>query len=178
MGSLVRLLVDSTAQCVNAGAFPVFTVNDLAHLASVRPSKSFSQKISRISTTTGQIKRVGHGLYTNPLFPPSGPHVLERIARLVQPFSFFYSSLETELSRSGDISQVPMGYLTLMTTGRSGLHRTDFGTIEFTHTKKDPNLILDELYFDSDCGIFRARPSLAFKDLKRVGRNLQMVESV
>lgn len=175
MPTLARTLVEKTAACVKAGAFPVFTLQDLAHLVSKTPDKEFSQRISRIARS-GELKRVGHGLYVNPLFTPAGAGVLEQIAKLIQPNTFFYASLETELSRAGEISQVVMGYLSIMTTGRSGLHKTDYGTVEFTHTKRDPNTLLNQLYFDMETGIFRAKLELAELDLRKVGRNVGMLD--
>ncbi|MCY4591330.1 MAG: hypothetical protein OXE86_12380 [Alphaproteobacteria bacterium] len=49
---------------------------------------------------------------------------------------FNYTSLECVLSEWGVISQVPVQYLTFMTTGRKGVFRTSYGTIECTHAKR------------------------------------------
>ena len=62
-----------------------------------------------------------------------------------------------------------------MTTGRSGKVETPFGTIEFTHTTKAINQIKQDLYYDAETGIFRATEKRAIADLRRVGRNLNMI---
>lgn len=175
MATLGRCLSEKTVACVNAGHLGVFTTSDLALLSCRKPDLAFAQTLSKV-TKAGYLRKVGRGLYINPLSPPNKIGTLERVARLIRPYDFMYVSLETELSRAGWISQVQFGYLTVMTSGRSGVHRTDFGTIEFTHTKKDPFEIMDCLYFDSEIGYFRARPELALRDLRRVGRNIHMIE--
>ncbi|MFC1236434.1 hypothetical protein [Vibrio sp. F74] len=40
------------------------------------------------------------------------------------------------LSDTGDISQILMDRLTVVTKGRNGTFSTPYGVIEFTHTKK------------------------------------------
>lgn len=63
-----------------------------------------------------------------------------------------------------------------MTTGRSGEFITDYGTIEFTHTSRRINLVEHDVYFDNEVGMFRANKERAIADLKRVGRNTDMIE--
>ena len=87
-------------------------------------------------------------------------------------------SLESQLSYLGVISQIPMSYLSVMTTGRSGTFTTDYGTIEFTHTNREISSLEDGVYFDDEIGMFRANEKRAIADLKRVGRNMDMVEEV
>jgi len=48
------------------------------------------------------------------------------------------------LSEYGVISQIPLDRLTVMTTGRKGIYKTIYGTIEFTHTKRSVENILDQ----------------------------------
>lgn len=176
MSTLGKDLSEKTFSCVKAGHLGVFTMRDLAFLVGRKPSLAFSQTLSKVAKS-GHLRKVGRGLYTNPLSPPNQVGTLERIARVIRPSDFLYVSLETELSRVGLISQVQLGYVTVMTNGRSGVHRTDFGTIEFTHTKKNPIELEDSLYFDAVIGFFRASAALALTDLRRVGRNLHMIES-
>jgi hypothetical protein len=89
---------------------------------------------------------------------------------------YCYVSLESRLSELGLISQIP-GVLTLMTSGRSQRYETLYGAIEFTHTQRDvPSLCeADEIVYDNDRAIHVATADCALRDLKRVGRNLNLV---
>jgi hypothetical protein len=69
-----------------------------------------------------------------------------------------------------------MGHVTIMTTGRKGIFETDYGIIEFTHTMRSISELADNLYYDDDIGMFRANTQRAIADLKRVGRNVNMIE--
>jgi hypothetical protein len=65
--------------------------------------------------------------------------------------------------------------ITIMTTGRKGTITTAFGVIEFTHTKRSINELSNNVYYDDEIGIFRATTEQAIKDLRRVGRNVEMI---
>jgi hypothetical protein len=63
---------------------------------------------------------------------------------------FNYLSLETVLSDVGAISQVPMNWISLMTSGRSHVVDCgDYGHIEFVHTAQKPDEVSNELAYDS-----------------------------
>lgn len=63
-----------------------------------------------------------------------------------------------------------------MTQGRSGKLETRYGTIEFTHFSRKKNLNEDDCYYDPVARIFRAKAARAITDLKRVGRNTQLLQ--
>ena len=84
-----------------------------------------------------------------------------------------YLSLESALSNYGIISQIPFR-LTFMTTGRSGLVDCELGIFKFTHTSRDPLEILPGIYTGED--FHRASPQTALRDLRRVGRNVHLVD--
>ncbi len=65
-------------------------------------------------------------------------------------------NLDSKLSHTGHIAQIPMDWLTLMTKERTGTFETLYGTIEFTHSKKSQDKLADNLYFDHDIKMFRA----------------------
>ncbi|MCL6272220.1 hypothetical protein M3P05_20060 [Sansalvadorimonas sp. 2012CJ34-2] len=65
--------------------------------------------------------------------------------------------------------------LTIMTTGRKGEYKTPFGTLEFTHTKRSVGDILDS-FVDRDRPLKIATKQAAIRDLKRVGRNLHLLD--
>lgn len=100
---------------------------------------------------------------------------LEHIARAMRRGDYNYVSLETALSQYGVISQIPMDRITVMTTGRRGEYKTPFGTIEFTHTKRSPiDIYQSTVLPDSPLPI--ARKDAAIRDLRRVGRNLHLIQ--
>ncbi len=110
--------------------------------------------------------------------PGSAPsNRLEAVARQLRAMDYSYVSLESRLSELGLISQIP-GVLTLMSSGRSGRCETAYGTIEFTHTVRDvPSLIdLGQVIFDPERGIHLATAERARSDLRRVGRNLDLLQ--
>ncbi len=168
-------LVTAMVQAKKDGHLGVFSVNELAFLLRRPVDQAFRQLLSRCLNST-PIERVTRGFYACSLARPDHAYRLERLAMRLRANAFNYVSLETELSRLGLISQATIDYLTVMTTGRSGIHKTTLGTIEFTHTSKDIQQIREQLYYDTDAGIFRATPELALRDLRRVGRNLDMVD--
>ena len=79
------------------------------------------------------------------------------------------------LSEYGVISQIPLDRLTLMTTGRKGIYQTPYGIIEFTHTKRSVSDILKNTKRITGNPLRIALKKTAWRDLKRVGRNLDLV---
>ncbi len=88
-----------------------------------------------------------------------------------------YISLESQLSYTGDISQVLIDRLTVVTKGRSGTFSTPYGVIELTHTKKSIHKIAPNLYLDNDINMYRAKTVQAIADLKDCNRNVHMLEN-
>ncbi|MDP3935947.1 MAG: hypothetical protein Q8Q56_03050 [Alphaproteobacteria bacterium] len=63
-----------------------------------------------------------------------------------------------------------------MTTGRSNIISCgDFGTIEFIHTFKKPNQLVDGIYYDHNCGLWHATIQQALNDMKHARRNMDLV---
>ena len=87
-----------------------------------------------------------------------------------------YISLESQLSHVGEISQIPMDRLTVVTKGRSGTYKTPYGVIEFTHTKQPIKRFEHNLYFDPDIKMYRANTEQALADLKHTRRNLHLLD--
>jgi predicted transcriptional regulator of viral defense system len=139
-------------------------------------AKAFEAAVQR-HAKRGFLDRVAHGLYANPNARSAPPNRLEAIARQLRPMDQSYVSLESRLSESGEISQIP-GVLTVMTSGRSQRYETPYGAIEFTHTERDiPELVrLGEVTFDAERGIHVASAARARRDLKRVGRNTDLID--
>ncbi len=124
----------------------------------------------------GRLLRVAHGLYANPVARSMNAYPLEAIVSRLRPLDFNYLSAETVLAERGVISQMTQNYLTIMTTGASKRYTTPFGTVEFTHTKRDHRAQRDQLWFDEQRGLWVASAALAHRDLKRLGRNTGLVD--
>ncbi|CAK2681687.1 hypothetical protein VCRA2126O85_210029 [Vibrio crassostreae] len=87
-----------------------------------------------------------------------------------------YISFEDALSRWGVISQIPM-VMILATTGASGWYSTPFGRFEFVHVGHSANQI-NEQTIDIGRPIRIAKKGWAYKDLKKEGRNMHLVDYV
>lgn len=122
----------------------------------------------------GLIRRIARGLYINPRARCLPPDVLSALVPFLRPWDLNYLSLESALSEAGWISQIP-SRLTLMTTGRSQVFETPYGALEFVHTAQGLEQLRSDLNLDSRRELLIATPPRAFRDLKRVGRNLDLV---
>jgi len=174
--SKLRKITETTVKAKNGGHCGLFTTNDMGLLLKTPTGLNLNNLLYK-ATKAGVLTRVCKGIYINPLVPPTGTHLLARIAVLLHWDKFIYISLESQLSHLGRISQVMINHLTVMTTGRSGAIKTLYGMIEFTHTKQTAKTLHGLVYFDPDVGIFRAKEEKAIKDLRRAGRNVHMLEA-
>jgi len=152
----------------------VFTVGDLAKLFPADRRRTLLAALRRLEAD-GVLARACRGVYVYVLTGDPGPDLIERIAVTLRRGHYSYTSLESALSEYGAISQVPVDRLTAMTTGRSGVYTTPWGTIEFTHTKRSPADILRRTRL-VDRPLRLATPQAAWRDLKRVGRNTHLVD--
>ncbi|MGH8203109.1 MAG: type IV toxin-antitoxin system AbiEi family antitoxin, partial [Steroidobacteraceae bacterium] len=147
----------------------------LARLFPDDTPKAFAAGLDRL-VRAGLLARACRGVYVNPRAQSLDSRVIERIARALRPGAYNYVSLESLLSESGAISQIPLDRLTVMTTGRKGVYETPYGVIEFTHTKRPVVDILNGIRHVEGRPLRVATPAIAWRDLKRVGRNVQMVD--
>lgn len=125
-------------------------------------------------TRSGLLVRVARGLYVNPRARSLPGDVLSALVPHIRPWESNYVSLESALSEAGWISQIP-SRLTVMTTGRTQTFDTPWGVIEFVHTARRGKDLCDGVVFDDRRRIHLATPQRAWRDLKRVGRNLDLV---
>jgi len=125
----------------------------------------------------GLLKRVCRGIYLYPKAGyPQGDLLFHTAARL-RADEFNYISLETALSDAGLISQVPMNWITLMSSGRS--HTVDcgeFGHIEFIHTEQRPEEVAGELTYDPARRLWRASEKQALRDMRVTRRSMDLVQ--
>lgn len=145
--------------------FPGITVQNLRMLLS-RASKN------------GVLERVCKGVYLYPKAEYDSSLILFKVASKVRAGCWNYVSLETVLSECGIISQMPMGWITIMTTGRRGVIGCGrFGSVEFIHTEKQPEKTMPELHLDRTTGMFWASPELALRDMKNARRPLDLADT-
>lgn len=124
----------------------------------------------------GRLLRVARGLYANPDARSMSAYPLEAMVPHLRPMAFNYLTAETVLAERGVISQLTQNYLTVMTTGASKRYTTPLGTVEFTHTQRNHRAQRDQLRFDEQRGLWVASVLLAYRDLKRLGRNTGLVD--
>lgn len=119
------------------------------------------------------LERLAPGLYLNP-YAALPPWALERLASRLRPKEAMYVSLESALHEHGRISQIP-SRLTLMAAGRSYVHDTPLGSIEFVHTDVPPPRWRPRTVFMPERKVYLASVELAMADLRKVGRNLDLL---
>lgn len=129
------------------------------------------------AVTNKLLLRVCRGIY---LYPPAlrrDGQLLFHVAALMRANNFNYISLETTLSDAGVISQIPINWISIMSSSRSNVISCGkFGTIEFIHTCQQPVELASQLIYDYSCGLWRANVSLALKDMKRTHRNCDLID--
>lgn len=152
----------------------LFSVADLA--AAVPECRQLPLLLSR-AAKAGILRRVCKGVYLYPIRDYPRGKLLFHAAALLRAGEFNYISLETALSDAGLISQVPINWITLMSSGRSHVVDCgDFGNIEFVHTARQAADLAGELAYDASCHLWRASESLALRDMKVTHRSLDLVE--
>jgi hypothetical protein len=149
----------------------LFSVDDFSALFPQKMQSALLVLLGR-AVKNGFLEKVCRGYYIyNKTAYPKDLLLFHLAARLRSDY-FCYLSLETVLSEDGIISQIPLGAVTLMTTGRSGLINCGrFGRIEFTHTKKLPSSFRHLLIYDFRYRLWRASTQLALQDLHATGRD-------
>jgi hypothetical protein len=151
----------------------LFTLSDLA--GAVPDCRQLPLLLSR-AVRAGILHRVCKGVYLYPLRDYPRGHLLFHAAARLRAGEFNYISLETALSDAGLISQVPINWITLMSSGRSHIVNCgDFGHIEFVHTSRRPGDVAGELTYDAGCHLWRASAKLALRDMKATRRSLELV---
>jgi hypothetical protein len=125
----------------------------------------------------GLLLRFCRGIYLYPKAGyPKGLELYHAAARLREE-CFCYLSLESLLSEAGIISQIPLGWITLMTAGRSGIINCgSWGSIEFIHTKRSFEALSSRLFYDKQRRLWRAAPALALEDMRIAKRPMDLID--
>jgi hypothetical protein len=121
----------------------------------------------------GVLIRAARGVYINPTARSRPADMRRGLLRFLRPREINYVSLESKLSEAGVISQIAT-VLTCMTTGSRGRFETSWGTIEFTHTDREIEVGTDVVVQDDET--LEATIRTAVRDLRRVGRNLDLID--
>ena len=154
----------------------LFTPSDMRVLVSDISDSAYRALLSRAADDNILI-RLCRGLY---LYTPAKPNpglILYHAAARLRANSLNYISLESALSDAGVISQVPLNWLTLMSSGRTQTIRcAAFGTLEFIHTSRKAAELHGQLDYDERCRLWRAKPALALADMRRTRRNLDLID--
>lgn len=171
----IKTLMDWLRQNADSEHY-LFTLQDLRALFPDLSSLAFKTLMSR-STTKGLLERICRGIYAYKSASYSDGLLLFHVAAKLRSSQFNYISLETVLSDVGVISQIPINVISLMSSGRSSrVSCGKYGKIEFIHTEQRPEDIIEHLSYDTNCGLWRANVQLALKDMKRTGRNADLID--
>src|ERR1700736_4989313 len=136
------------------------------------PKQNYLRLMMKRLADQGVLIRAARGVYVNPHARSMPKDVRGGLIRFLRPRELTYVSLESKLSEAGAISQVTTA-LTCMTTGSPGRFDTPWGAIEFTHTDRPIALGTDVVLND---GTLEAPVRTAVRDLRRVGRNLDLID--
>lgn len=154
----------------------LFTPDDLRVLVSDISDGAYKTLLSR-AASEGHLVRVCRGLYLFEAAKPSSGLVLFHAAARLRAMQFNYISLETALSDCGVISQIPINWITLMSSGRSStISCGRWGTIEFIHTRQQPQDLVGQVQYDARCRLWRATPQQALRDMKVAKRNMDLID--
>ncbi|MEZ9597055.1 DUF6088 family protein [Shewanella sp. 10N.261.52.F9] len=153
----------------------VFLHRDLSKIFYEDSIRSLNDSLTRF-VKSGLLERVARGVYVYGLSKNKRTSkTIEYIATALRRGDYNYISLESALSSYGVISQIPIDRITVMTTGVKGTYKTDYGVIEFTHTKRSIKDILNQV-IRTDRPLRIASKVAALRDLKRVGRNTHLID--
>ena len=166
-----RDLNEKLAQADVAGiwAFTPFSFSTL--MGGVDPA--YLKLMMKRLSDQGVLIRAARGVYINPNARSSPADARRGLLRFLRPREITYVSLESKLSEAGVISQVATA-LTCMTTGSPGRFETPWGAVEFTHTDRAIKVGTDVVVLDD--GTLEATIRTAVRDLRRVGRNVDLID--
>lgn len=166
-----RVLNDRLTQADRAGVW-AFTLPSFSTLMGGIEPAYLKLMMKRLSDQ-GVLVRAARGIYVNPNARSLPPDVRRGLVRFLRPREISYVSLEAKLSEAGVISQIAT-VLTCMTTGSPGRFDTPWGAVEFTHTDRKIEVGTDVIVQDD--GTLEATIRTAARDLRRVGRNLGLID--
>src|SRR5262245_19264602 len=166
-----RDLNEKLAQADVAGIWAFTPSSFSALMGGVDPA--YLKLMMKRLADQGVLIRAARGVYINPNARSRPADARRGLLRFLRPREINYVSLESNLSAAGVISQVATA-LTCMTTGSSGRFETPWGAVEFTHT--DRAIEVGTGVVVQDDGTLEATIRTAVRDLRRVGRNVDLID--
>jgi hypothetical protein len=166
-----RDLNEKLVQADAAGVWAFAPASFSALMGGIEPAY-LKLRMKRLADQHGLI-RAARGVYVNPHARSLPADTRRGLLRFLRPREISYVSLESKLSEAGIISQIT-STLTCMTTGSPGWFDTPWGAVEFTHT--DRKIRVGDDVIVQDDGLMEATIRTAVRDLRRVGRNLDLVD--
>jgi hypothetical protein len=167
-----RYLLDKLDEADRKGVWAFTSATFGALLGN--PAPNYLKLMMKRLADQGVLTRAARGVYVNPRARSMPSDVRAGLIRFLRPREISYVSLESKLSEAGAISQVPT-VLSCMTTGSPGRFDTPWGAIEFTHTDRDIDFAKD--VHTRDDGLIEATVERSARDLRRVGRNVGLIDS-
>ena len=153
----------------------LFSVSDFYSLFNNLSKPALTVLLNR-AVKSNILERACKGVFIYPKAEYEKGYELYHIAAKLRETEFCYLSCENILSQNGIISQIPIGYITLMTTGRSGIINCGkYGTIEFIHTKKNVESLHNKITYNYKYKLWCAKIPLAYKDMKITKKSLDLV---
>ncbi|OQX09279.1 MAG: hypothetical protein BWK76_22500 [Desulfobulbaceae bacterium A2] len=170
-----KYLTRSLSELAGSGQY-LFTLSDVRVLLPLLSEAAFKTLLSR-AVKDGSLTRFCRGLYLYPRADSSSGLLLFHAAARLRADRFNYISLETALSEAGVISQAPINWIMLMSSGRSSIIPCgNWGTIEYVHTCRTPDDVSGQLIYDGRCRLWRASVALALRDMRATRRNLDLID--
>lgn len=166
-----RDLIEKLDQADTAGVWAFTPPSFSALMGGIDPA--YLKLMMKRLADQGVLIRAARGVYVNPHARSLPPDARRGLVRFLRPREISYVSLESKLSEAGVISQITTA-LTCMTTGAPGRFETPWGAIEFTHTDRKIEVGTDVVAQDD--GSLEATIRTAIRDLRRVGRNLDLID--
>jgi hypothetical protein len=171
MGDMKRRdLIKKLAQADAAGVWAFTPPSFSALMGGV--DQAYLKLMMKRLADQGVLIRAARGIYVNPTARSSPADIRRGLVRFLRPREINYVSLESKLSEAGVISQIATA-LTCMTTGSSARFDTPWGAVEFTHTERKVDIGKDVV---ADDETLEATVRTAVRDLRRVGRNLDLID--
>lgn len=154
----------------------LFSLSDLRLALADLSENALSVLLNRAAEKK-VLTRVCRGIYVREQAMRNDGLLLFHVAARLRADAFNYISLETVLSDAGVISQLPLQWVTIMSSGRSNTISCDrWGSIEFVHTRNTPEKIAGQVSYDRRCGMWRAGVGLAIQDMRRTRRSLDLMD--
>ena len=123
------------------------------------------------------LERVAHDAYLYGLSCHKGGMILYDIASFLKPGEFSYESFESAASQWGIVSQVPLGRITVATTGLTSEEDTPYGVVEFTHVDRSIVDAADGAVSRAPrCPLPIASKRRAVEDMVRLDRSTELID--